>query len=192
MNVFLIIIPSNKEKMSLKFARQWVNVYFFLEVTWIVFWFATMLAYQLGLGEDGAAYRLDNALEAFHLVLLPTVAYTLRDPGWDALLGYIAVIITDIAIVLEVSLHTPEIAKEIHWAFGTALTTAAYGLFISVLMLCWFFYVWFNRIKFRKQGSTEELEPLEGTPSRGKFNKTGSALDSLDLARQTHIRFKAK
>lgn len=171
--------------MSLKFARQWSHLYFVLEIIWILFWFSTMLAYQLGMGKDGAAYRLNNALEAFHLVLLPTVAYTLRDPGWDALLGYVAVIITDISIVLEIALHTPAVAKSIHWGFATAMTTAAFGLFISVVMLCWFIYVWFSGVKFRKRGSTEELEPVDMDYVKLKSSKKmGTALESLDLARR--------
>lgn len=148
--------------MSLKNARRWAAVYLTLEILWIIFWIGTMLAYQIGLGEEGEFYRLVNELSAFHLVLLPTVAYTMRDSEWHIVLAYIAVIATDLTLVLKMSLHTPQVARDVTWGFGTAMAVCAFGLFISVMMLFWFIFVWSSGIKFRRPGTTKELEPLNG------------------------------
>jgi len=138
-----------------RIVERWATVYFVLEFIWFAFWVAMLIAYQAGLGEDGEFYRIHNILNAFHLALLPTVAYTMRDAHWHIILGYLAVVATDTHAVWTLAAHTPAAAKDISWAYGTSIAVAALGLFISTFVaLIWYIYVKANNHKFRTTRSS--------------------------------------
>jgi len=130
--------------------ERWANLYFVLEIIWFVFWTAMVIAYQAGLGEEGEFYRTHIILNAFHLALLPSVAYTMRDAHWHIIIGYLAVVVTDTHAVWTLAAHTPAAAKDISWAYGTSLAVASLGLFITTFVaLTWYIYVRANNYQFR-------------------------------------------
>lgn len=164
-SVCFVCFPlAGKTKMSLKFARRWAQVYFFLEIVWILYWAATIIAYLAGIGEDGEFYRTIAHLHAFHLVLLPSVAYTMSDGEWHILLGYLGVVITDNAILWDVVFHTPAVSKPIEWAFITSVVRGGFALFITLFVLLWFLYVWYNKIEFKVKGTTKDKPEEAGIP----------------------------
>jgi hypothetical protein len=149
--------------MSLKVAKTWSKVYFGFEVVWMFFWAGALFAYLGVLGEEGAYYRLIGSLNAFHLMLMPCVEYTLQDGYKRILIGFLAVVVTDTAIVWDIAAHTPTISREVGWAFGLSLGVGGLGLFITTFIaLPWFIYVWYYGLKFRVKGTTEEKPEIAG------------------------------
>lgn len=135
-------------------AKGWVRFYFVLEIIWFLFWATLMFAFKFGVNTRGSIYWLGNELAAFHLALMPSVAYGLDDGNKFVVVLYLAVIITDLSRMLEIALHTEEPARSIEWAWGTSLALAAYGVFIGVVALTWFLYVWINNVRFKRAKST--------------------------------------
>jgi hypothetical protein len=140
-------------------AKIWSNVYFFLEFVWMAFWAGTIVAYLAGLGSNGEFYRIYAHLHAFHLVLLPSVAYVLRDGERHIILGFLGVIVTDSAMLWDFIAHTPDASKAVDWAFITSVVRAGFALFITLFATLWFVYVWYHNVKFRtqKKGDAESM-----------------------------------
>lgn len=151
--------------MSLKIARTWSKIYFAFEIIWITLWAIALFLYLGALGEEGSFYRLIGTLNAFHLLLMPCVEYVLQDGDKRIVVGFLATIVTDTAIVWDIGAHTPTIAKDVNWAFVLSLVVSGLGLFITTFIaLTWLLYVWSNNIRFRIKGSTEEKPEEAGTP----------------------------
>lgn len=153
--------------MSLKVAKTWTKVYIAFEVTWFILWVGSMVAYLSALGEEGSFYRIFGSINAFHFMLAPCVEYTLQDGYKRILLGFLAVVATDTFVLWEIAGHTPEIAKEVGWAFGLSIGVTGFALFVTTFIaLPWFIYVWYHGLKFRIKGTTEEKPEMAGAQFR--------------------------
>lgn len=151
-------------------ARTWSKIYFGFEIVWMILWAAALFTYLGALGENGSFYRLIGALNAFHLLLMPCVEYVLQDGDKRIIIGFLATIVTDTAIVWDIGAHAPDAAREVGWAFILSLVVGGLGLFITFFIaLSWLMYVWVKDVKFRIKGSTEEKIPPEENAQRIRF-----------------------
>jgi hypothetical protein len=159
--------PPGKIKMSLSFARTWSKIYFAFEIIWMILWATALFVYLGALEKEGSFYRLIGTLNAFHLLLMPCVEYVLQDGDKRIIVGFLATIVTDVAIVWDIGAHAPSEAREVGWAFILSLVVSGLGLFITTFIaLLWLLYVWYHNIKFRVKGTTEEKPDESGAKIR--------------------------
>lgn len=133
----------------------------------MILWASALFTYTGALEKEGTFYRYVGIINAFHLLLMPCVEYVLQDGDKRIIVGFLATIVTDTAIVWDIGAHTPSEAREVGWAFALSLVVSGLGLFITTFIaLLWFLYVWNQNIKFRVKGTTEEKQDESGAKIR--------------------------
>lgn len=137
-----------KENSSLN-ARNVGHFYFYLESLWVLLFATSIILIMAATGDGGEAYRITIFFTAFHIVALPqAMLYAFDDGKRWIILGFIMCIITDLASLLDVTLHFPE-PRLYQWAWILMLLVPTYGLFISLYAFIWYAVVWARGYRFK-------------------------------------------